>query len=41
MQAKANGLKLPEIPPELADCIGTKADLSTFALHENGSSAHW
>ena len=38
LQAKANGLQLCEIPPELAD-LNAKANLLAFALHENGCIA--
>ena len=37
LQAKANGLQLPDIQPELADLN----PLSTFTFHENGSIANW
>ena len=34
-QAKANGLKLPPIPPELS-CIRSKTHFTACAIHEDG-----
>ena len=43
LQAKANGLQLSEIPPELADlnALEMRLYLSMFVFHENGKIAIW
>ena len=42
LQAKANGLQLCPVPPELSTkCIGTQIDLPACAVYENGCIAFW
>lgn len=38
--AKANGLELPEIPPELAG-LNVLVDIPMCTVHENSSIAIW
>ena len=43
LQAKANGLQLSDVPPELCGLLWIRAeiDLPACSFHENGSIAIW